>query len=77
MWAADDYYPDFIKENLYLLQSNDKHGSISKVVFKDNSGNLFPSFSDSLNGYYLKRIKFFLNNQVTIQEFIHYSKENI
>lgn len=65
MWAAaDDYwFPDFIKENLQNLQNKDQFaGSISKVIFKDKSGNIYPSFADSeIAGSTLSRIKFFLN----------------
>jgi glycosyltransferase involved in cell wall biosynthesis len=64
MWAAaDDYwFPDFIKENLQKLQKNDHYaGSISKVMFKDKPGNVYPSFADSeIVGSTLSRIKFFL-----------------
>jgi len=65
MWAAaDDYwFPDFIKENLQNLQKKDQFaGSISKVIFKDKSGNIYPSLADSeIVGSTLSRIKFFLS----------------
>lgn len=65
MWAAaDDYwFPDFIKENLQNLQNKDQFaGSISKVIFKDKSGNIYPSCADSeISGSTISRIKLFLS----------------